>query len=152
MNAAEDLENGNQTSVFEVIRETPGVIGEGKVFESALVIHNKGCAATQGTIYLIESVPTDWFPLNPGTEGSISSTESIDVESDPNFNTITWTITSTFDNNEYAVATYQIKAPNEIKSSQLRWNLTWQDGVSSKEDQEVRPFSMQTANYSTESH
>jgi len=59
------VEENNSMPVLEIIRETPRVIANDRVFESQLVVHNKGCAATSGTTTVQEYVSTGWTPANP---------------------------------------------------------------------------------------
>jgi hypothetical protein len=143
------IQEGNSIAILEVIRETPKLVGGDKVFDSRLVVHNKGCAAASGAI-VKEIVSTGWTPANPGikTNEYGSSVQLISSSVDLVNNAITWQLGS-IGVNEYAVLTYQIKSPPaNSQQGGLRYNVSWED----KSLQEEKAFIVQTANYTQESH
>ncbi|UCD07246.1 MAG: hypothetical protein JSW41_05485, partial [Candidatus Aenigmatarchaeota archaeon] len=114
--------------------------------DSALVIHNKGCAATTGTTTLKETISSGWTPGSPSIEGNVSYTFDTDWEN----NILTWEISSPIDSDEHVVATYQIKSPVDTSAlGTIIYNLTW-DGY--KKLEESQQFLVQTMNYTNESH
>ncbi|RKY30030.1 MAG: hypothetical protein DRP74_07785, partial [Candidatus Omnitrophota bacterium] len=140
-----NIEMNNNIPILEVVRETPKVIGSNKVFDSALVIHNKGCAATTGTTVVKELLSTGWVPANPSIEGDVTLNSAT---TDLINNIITWNLGS-ISVNSYAVLTYQIKAPSSYPTlGTLNYNATW-NGRYLRENKE---FNVQTYNYSGESH
>ncbi|MCK5233849.1 MAG: hypothetical protein KAJ91_03455, partial [Candidatus Aenigmarchaeota archaeon] len=138
------MNNTNQ-SVIEVIRETPQYVSASKVFESQLVVHNKGCLASSG-LTLQETIKEGWTPANPGMLGDVSLiSSSVNLED----NYVTWQL-GDMAVNQYAVLTYQIKASvSNSEVGYMWWNLTF-DGT--KEMQDFENFTVHTANYSSESH
>ena len=99
------------------------------VFESALVVRNKGCAATSGTTVVEEQ--TGWVPANPAKSGSVTL-----VSTDTNLedNILTWSLGS-IGINEYAVLTYQVKSSATYpENTNLRWNMSW-DGRNDSDQQ-----------------
>ncbi|MCK4335209.1 MAG: hypothetical protein KAW40_00625, partial [Candidatus Aenigmarchaeota archaeon] len=143
------IENGNETSILEIIRETPQTIADNKVFESALVIHNKGCGPTSGTITLKEFVSTGWTPANPQAEGGVNYSSYTDLEE----NILTWWIYEQLGSNEYVVATYQARSPPlQSDLGNATWTLNWSDPYSDKHAQQSSAYYIETMNYSSESH
>jgi hypothetical protein len=139
------IENANNIPILEVTRETPSRVAKSKVFESALVAHNKGCGPTQGTTTLIESIQSGWFPTNPLAEGGINYT----AQTDPENNKVIWYIYETLAVDEYAVATYQVVSPTtESTKGEFSYNLSW----GSRNVFEAPSFQSMTANYTNESH
>ncbi|MCW1309358.1 MAG: hypothetical protein QXP04_01560, partial [Candidatus Nanoarchaeia archaeon] len=139
-----NVSNANH-SVIEVIRETPTRVYPNGVFESALVLHNKGCAPINGNVILKEEIKPGWTPANPNLLGGLNFNSSVDLEN----NLVIWQIAG-FDVNEYGVATYQVKAPTTIGATgNMKWNLNYEN-VDWDEPHEFHH--LQTANYTNESH
>jgi hypothetical protein len=139
------VEANSSIPILEVIRETPKLISKDRVFESALVVHNKGCAATSENTTVKEKLSAGWTPANPDLKGDI---QLIDAKTDLENNILTWRL-GEIKVNKYAVLTYQIKSPPTYPTlGTLSWNITW-DG---KSDEEEEPFEIQTFNYTSESH
>ncbi|MFC2143673.1 hypothetical protein ACFLQN_04720, partial [Candidatus Aenigmatarchaeota archaeon] len=131
-------------AILEIIRETPKTVAKFRVFESAFIIYNKGCAPTSATTLITEQIATGWTPANPTSEGApelLSS--SVDLET----NIITWNF-STIGLNEYVIARYQIRSIDQLASEgNLQYNASW-DSKSLEEDL----FKIRTYNYTNESY
>ncbi|MCK4335569.1 MAG: hypothetical protein KAW40_02475, partial [Candidatus Aenigmarchaeota archaeon] len=117
------IENDDDIAIFEVIRETPRSVDKNRVFESSLVIHNKGCGKPKDDVVLKEIVPTGWFPANPALSGVQSAPPSIDLDT----NIISWYIDKdAFGVNNYSVASYQAISPNTYSTiGDFRYNVSW---------------------------
>ncbi|UCC91586.1 MAG: hypothetical protein JSV39_04745 [Candidatus Aenigmatarchaeota archaeon] len=140
------IENDDDIAIFEVIRETPRWVDKNRVFESSLVIHNKGCGKPMDDVVLKEIVPTGWFPANPSLSGVQSAPPSIDLDT----NVISWYMEKdAFGVNNYSVASYQAISPNTYSTTgDFRYNVSW--GYKGLWEKEY--FEITTMNYSSESH
>ncbi|RLC78639.1 MAG: hypothetical protein DRI61_09550, partial [Chloroflexi bacterium] len=130
--------------ILEILRETPKIISPTKVFESALVIHNKGCAPASGA-HISEQVKPGWTPANPSLEGDV---ELISSNADLEFNRIEIEL-GEIAVDKYTILNYQVKAPpgtDEVGTA--HWNITF-DGRFLEEPEE---YKMYTASYTGESH
>jgi hypothetical protein len=141
------IEASDAIAILEVARETPRIIASDKVFESNLIVHNKGCKATEGATIIKEYISPGWTPANPRLIGKGELIESsVDLEN----NIITWKV-STLGMNEYAYLTYQVKSPLTYPTEGWTWyNVSWDNGQRFVE--EDQRYSIQTYNYSQESH
>ncbi|RLG16179.1 hypothetical protein DRN62_04005, partial [Nanoarchaeota archaeon] len=131
--------------MLEVIRETPKYMAKDSVFESALVIHNRGCVDTYSNITIVENLSAGWTPANPSLLGDVELiSASVDLEN----NLITWVI-APLEVNKYVIATYQVKAPPVYPTTgYLKWNLSYDDF----NFEEFDDFEVHTYNYTSESH
>ncbi|MFC2143647.1 hypothetical protein ACFLQN_04590, partial [Candidatus Aenigmatarchaeota archaeon] len=131
-------------AILEIIRETPETVAKFRVFESAFIIYNKGCAPTSSSTLITESVASGYTPANPTSEGApelLSS--SVDLEN----NIITWNF-STIQVNQYAIARSQMRSIDELATEgNLQYNVSW-DSKSLEED----AFKIRTYNYTNESY
>ncbi|MBU4352969.1 MAG: hypothetical protein KJ939_07880, partial [Nanoarchaeota archaeon] len=144
-NQTDNVEMSNAIPIIEVIRETPKVMGNNKVFDSIISLHNKGCAATTGTTIITEDVLEGWTPANPSLRGDVTL---ISASSDLINNKLMWQL-GTIGINNYAILTYQVKSPAGYpQTGTLQYNVSW--GV--KNLPEKKQFIVQTFNYSSESH
>ncbi|RLG03355.1 MAG: hypothetical protein DRN61_04950, partial [Thaumarchaeota archaeon] len=131
--------------VIEIIRETPTYVAPDKVFESALIIHNKGCAATNELLTLKENISSGWTPANPTLSSNLQLVSaSVDLEN----NVITWVI-GYIGVNEYGVASYQVKSPT---SSSTEGYMNWELQYAGRIQKEYKRHYLQTSNYTSESH
>src|SRR3989344_2342914 len=129
-----NVENGN-IAILEIIRETPRVIGKDTVADAQLSVHNKGCAASGSGVVVREVLSTGCTPANPNIKDNeytaeygrpVSLTSS---STDLVNNIVTWVLGS-LDVNEYAVLTYQVKAPNSLSTpGSLMYNASWDGKV-----------------------
>ncbi|MBX0311871.1 MAG: DUF11 domain-containing protein, partial [Sulfurihydrogenibium sp.] len=143
------IQESNSMAILEVIRETPQFVSPDKVFESRLVVHNKGCAKASGAT-IIETLESGWTPANPSIKTNVygSSVQLLSSSVDLINNLVIWNL-GDIDVNEYAVLTYQVKAPNTYsKTGSFKFNVSW-DGKSFEEE---NPFTVSTASYNQESH
>jgi len=139
------IENNQSIPILEVVRETPKIIGGDIVFDSRLSVHNRGCGATSGSTVVKEFVSTGWTPANPSSSGEITLNSA---ETDLINNIITWNL-GAIGINEYAVLTYQVKSPiNALQTGTLNFNVSW----GTRNLREDAAFSVQTFNYTSESH
>ncbi|RLG86476.1 MAG: hypothetical protein DRO18_04350, partial [Thermoprotei archaeon] len=138
------VKNGIQP-VIEIKRETPAWVAPDKVFESALIIHNKGCAPTTEPITLKEKISSGWTPANPTLSSNLQLIGSqVDLEN----NEITWQI-GYISPGEYGVARYQVKSPTSLSTpGSFEWELSYED----LDVKEYKPHEISTANYTQESH
>jgi len=146
----QSINESNSIPIIEVTRETPRTIGNNRVFESQLTVHNRGCGITTSTT-VKEILSTGWTPANPGIKTNDYGTDiSVsDTDTDLEANIITWELGS-MAANKYAVLTYQIKSPTATDSTgDFKFNVSW-DG--NKDLVESRFYQVRTLNYSSESH
>src|SRR3989344_2981055 len=147
----ETIEENNAMPILSVVRETPSIIGNNRVFESQLTIYNKGCAASSGST-VTESLSTGWTPANPsiktnayGTDISLSTTPSTDLEK----NVIIWTI-GQMPIARYAILTYKIKSPTSTATTgALNYATSWDSG---RRYNETTSYVLSTLNYTGEAH
>ncbi|RMG91125.1 MAG: hypothetical protein D6706_18540, partial [Chloroflexi bacterium] len=121
------------------------LVGYGAVLTPRIVIHNKGCKKEEGQIYIRESLKPGWTPANPQVSGDGTEiNSSVDLEN----NIIEWYV-QMFDPREYTIVTYQLKAPPAY--GDVGWAM-WNASYKGVRISEPKKHTIQTANYSGESH
>ncbi|MEM5855618.1 MAG: Ig-like domain-containing protein, partial [Candidatus Aenigmatarchaeota archaeon] len=142
--------------ILEVVREIPSLVSSSIVFKPRITIHNKGCGVAINTT-LKEFISAGWIGANPSIarneyyndpEVSEKDVELLYSETDLVNNILTWKL-GEIKPNQYAVLTYQVKAPATLATEgSFFYNISWNNYYL----QERIPSKVYTFNYTQESH
>ena len=117
----EGVENNLSIPILEVVRETPGNVGNYTEFESNLIIYNKGCG-TASSISFVETTSTGWTAYGQTLDGVAAGTANIPQRqisfASSDFGTIL--------EGEYKVISYSLLSNlNQEVTGEIRYNLSW---------------------------